>query len=221
MQALPPIRPPAQRICRRWPRYAAGAAACWVLSAPAAVGEVDGLSGGPKPSAPLTVTAAAMPQKVDAPATAATAQTLVTVFTPAYLDAADAIAGLILPPPTQAADRSAPAAPSGPPQTAVTPAAKPAQLAPGQDCAPRAQDYPAEALRARATGVTRLRIAVDAAGQAAKIDIVRPAGPTRAHAALDEQAARRLVVCRFEPARDRQGRPMRADFEAEVVWTLP
>lgn len=190
-----------------------------MLSAPAAVEDVDGLSGDPEPSAPLTVTAAPIPQEVDAPAAAATAQTLVTVFTPAYLDAADAIAGLILP--ALEAGRSAPTTPSGHPQRAVAPAAKPAQLAPGQDCAPRAQDYPAEALRARATGVTRLRIAVDATGQAAKIDIVRAAGPTRAHAALDEQAARRLVVCRFEPARDSQGRPMRADFEAEVVWTLP
>lgn len=146
---------------------------------------------------------------------------LVTVFTPAYLDAADAIAGLILPRPAPPAGGTAPMASSGQPQEADTRTAKPAQLAPGQDCAPRAQDYPAEALRARATGVTRLRIAVDGAGQAAKIDIVRSAGSTRAHAALDEQAARRLVVCRFEPARDSQGRPMRADFEAEVVWTLP
>jgi TonB family protein len=143
---------------------------------------------------------------------------VVTVFTSAFLETADAMAGLIQPPPLEGS--GTPGSP-GHRQTTAAPPARPAQLAAGQDCAPRPQDYPSEALRARATGVTRLRIAVDGTGQAAKIDIVRSAGTTRAHALLDEEATRRLVTCRFEPARDRQGQPMRADFDAEVVWTLP
>jgi protein TonB len=150
---------------------------------------------------------------------AAPATALVTVFTPAYLDTVDAIGGLLKP--AQAASSAPEAATAAalavPPDLPV----RPARLAPGQDCAPRAEDYPQGALRARATGVTRLRIGVSASGRAASLDILQSAGPTRAHAALDREAVQRLAECRFEPARDGAGRPIPADFEAEVVWILP
>lgn len=150
---------------------------------------------------------------------------LVTVFTPAYLDAADAIAGLLTPAHAAADTSYRTGAPArGSLHTADPAPALPtraATLAAGQDCAPRAEDYPPSALRARATGVTRLRIGVEPTGRPGRIDIVQSAGATRAHAALDREAVWRLSDCRFEPARDSLGRPMKADFEAEIVWTLP
>ncbi len=215
MDAPPPNRSPSVRAWCAWRRAAAGLAACGMLWAQA--GADDGAKApADLPSEPLTAQTTASPATAGGPISA---PTVVTVFTSAYLEAADAIAGLTRP--ARRAPHEAPDPTARPDQRQRPSPARPAQLAPGQDCAPRAQDYPANALRLRATGVTRLRIAVDATGQAAKVEIVRSAGTTRAHAALDEEAARRLVTCRFEPAHDSQGQPMRADFEAEVVWTLP
>jgi TonB family protein len=47
-------------------------------------------------------------------------------------------------------------------------------------------EYPAVALRAEATGVTRLELQAAPDGQVLEARLVRPSGDTLAHAALDQ-----------------------------------
>ena len=97
--------------------------------------------------------------------------------------------------------------------------AKPA-IANVQACAPRAEDYPAAARRAEATGISRLRFTIDAAGALVRSEIVKSAGLTREHRLLDKVAESKLASCSFTAGVDENGRAMGGTFEVDYVWKL-
>ncbi|MFO1338240.1 MAG: TonB family protein [Burkholderiaceae bacterium] len=107
------------------------------------------------------------------------------------------------------------------PLTSATPrmVAKPA-IANVQACAPRGEDYPAAARKVEATGTTRLRFTIDAAGAVMKTEVVRPAGATREHRLLDSTAASMLAGCAFTAGIDENGRAVGGTFEVDYVWKL-
>lgn len=100
----------------------------------------------------------------------------------------------------------------GPPEAA---AARPAIANPA-GCAPRGEDYPAEARRRNETGNTKLNFTVDADGRLEKAAVVQSSG----HERLDEVALRKLSECVFRPGRDAQGRPVGGSFAVEHRWVL-
>lgn len=128
-----------------------------------------------------------------------------------------------VPPPEVVVNPQATAAPAISAVTALPPAAarsgQPA-IADAKVCAPTRDDYPRAALRAEATGTTRIRFAVDAAGKLASLDVVKSAGPTREHKMLDRVAADKLATCRFTPGVDETGRSVGGTFDIEYVWRI-
>jgi periplasmic protein TonB len=115
----------------------------------------------------------------------------------------------------------APAAPAAPPAPPAPPrvAARPA-IGNVQACAPTSDDYPAVAQKEEATGTTRVRFTVDASGKLAGSEVVRSAGASRAHKALDRVAVTKLSECRFTPGIDENGRAIGGSFEVDYVWKL-
>ena len=111
-----------------------------------------------------------------------------------------------------------PTAPPAPPAPARV-AARPA-IGNVSSCAPGPDDYPAVALKEEATGTTRVRFTVDAAGKLAGAEIVRSAGASRAHKALDRVAISKLSECKFSPGLDENGRAVGGAFDVEYVWKL-
>ena len=114
----------------------------------------------------------------------------------------------------------APPAPVTAPATAPAPvraAAKPA-IANVQACAPKGEDYPAAALRAEATGTTKIRFTIDAAGKLVKSEVLKSAGASREHRLLDRVATEKLGGCTFSPGIDEQGKPVGGTFEVDYVW---
>jgi protein TonB len=103
--------------------------------------------------------------------------------------------------------------------TAPRMAARPA-IANVRACAPTGDDYPPTARRAEATGTTRLRFTIDAAGALARSEIVRSAGPTREHRLLDKVAENRLAGCAFTAGMDETGKAVGGTFEVDYVWRL-
>lgn len=79
-------------------------------------------------------------------------------------------------------------------------------------------EYPAAALRADATGTTKIRFTVDATGAVAKAEIERPAGSSREHRLLDRAAVDALSKCRFKPGTDEQGKPVGGTTVVDYVW---
>jgi protein TonB len=98
-------------------------------------------------------------------------------------------------------------------------AARPA-IANASACAPTRDDYPAAAIRAEATGITKVRFNIDESGRMVKVDLVRSAGSSREHRALDKVAIQKLSECSFKPGLDENGRPTGGTFEVEYVWKL-
>jgi len=124
----------------------------------------------------------------------------------------------VAPPPTPVVIAPvAPVAPvaSAPPRVAARPA-----VANARDCAPGPEDYPAAALKEEATGTTVIRFSVDATGKLASADVVKSAGASRAHKALDRVALQKLSECKFRPGNDENGRPIGATVDVEYVWKL-
>ena len=115
----------------------------------------------------------------------------------------------------------APVAPAAPPAPAA-PARVAARPAIGnvQACAPGPEDYPAVAVKEEATGTTKVRFTVDAAGKLSASEVVRSAGASRAHKALDRVAVQKLSECKFTPGLDENGRAVGGSFEVEYVWKL-
>jgi protein TonB len=87
-------------------------------------------------------------------------------------------------------------------------------------CAPKNEDYPAAAVRAEATGTTRVRFTVDATGKLSNAEVVKPAGSSREHRQLDRVALAKLSECTFRPGNDETGKPVGGTFEVEYVWKL-
>jgi protein TonB len=119
------------------------------------------------------------------------------------------------PAPVTLAPPPAPEAPPAPPAVAARPA-----IANINACAPRGEDYPAAAVRAEATGITRIKFTIDGQGHLVKADIVKSAGASREHRMLDRLALDRLSQCKFTAGRDSEGRPIGATFDFEYVWNL-
>lgn len=109
----------------------------------------------------------------------------------------------------------APPAPPPPPRRAASPA-----IANVAACAPTADDYPGAAVRAEATGTTKIRFTIGADGKLASSQVVRSAGPSREHKQLDRVALSRLSGCSFTAGMDENGRPVGASFDVDYVWKL-
>ena len=124
----------------------------------------------------------------------------------------------VAPPPTAVVIAPQSAAPAPAPAPARV-AARPA-IGNVQACAPGPDDYPAAALKEEATGTTRVRFTVDAAGKLSAAEVVRSAGASRAHKALDRVAVQKLSECKFSPGLDENGRAVGGAFEVEYVWKL-
>jgi protein TonB len=119
----------------------------------------------------------------------------------------------IAPPPAPV--QAPPPPPPAPPKQAARPA-----IANVKACAPTNADYPRAALRAEATGITKVRFNVDATGKLAGVEIVKSAGPSREHKMLDRIAQDKLSECKFTPGADENGKPMGGSFEVEYVWKI-
>ncbi|WP_374562954.1 energy transducer TonB [Ideonella sp.] len=115
------------------------------------------------------------------------------------------------------ADSATNTTPVAPPQPRAV--AKPA-IANVLACAPGSDDYPAAARRAEATGLTRLRFTIDAAGALVRSEIVKSAGLTREHRLLDKVAESKLASCHFTAGVDENGRAIGGTFEVDYVWKL-
>jgi len=127
-------------------------------------------------------------------------------------------------PPPVAAPPAPPAPPPPPPAPPPPPppprvAAKPA-IGNVAACAPKNEDYPAAAVRAEATGTTRVRFTVDATGKLSNAEVVKAAGSSREHRQLDRVALSKLSECTFKPGNDETGKPVGGTFEVEYVWKL-
>lgn len=81
-------------------------------------------------------------------------------------------------------------------------------------------EYPGAAQRAGASGVTRIRFTVDAAGRIAGSQILRTSGATREHRLMDQAAAAALAQCPVQVGTDDQGRPVGTTTDVDYVWTL-
>ncbi len=117
------------------------------------------------------------------------------------------------PPPVAAPAPPAPVAPPAPKQQAVPP-----QINVNSCDKP---EFPAAALRAEATGTSKVRFTIDATGAVAKAEIERSAGSSREHRLLDRAAVDALSKCRFKPGLDEQGKPVGGAVTiVEYVWKL-
>ena len=113
-----------------------------------------------------------------------------------------------------------PAAPApGPTAPAAPPAPRPQAVAARIDVSTcEKPEYPAAALRADATGTTKIRFTVDATGAVSKAEIERSAGLSREHRLLDRTAVEALSKCRFKPGTDEQGKPVGGTTVVDYVW---
>jgi periplasmic protein TonB len=124
------------------------------------------------------------------------------------------------PPPAPPVTIAPPPAPEPAPQAPPAPvAAKPA-IANVQSCAPRNEDYPGAALRAEATGTTKIRFTIDGTGKLEKVDVLKSAGASREHRMLDRVAVDKLSTCKFSPGIDQNGKPVGGSFEVDYVWKI-
>ena len=137
---------------------------------------------------------------------------------------------VVNPPPTPAATITVtPVAPPPAPPVVIAPVAPaPAPPAPPRsapvaaitsvtDCKP---DYPVAALKEEATGTTRIRFTIDASGKMTGAEVLRSAGSSRAHKALDRAAVSALSECKFRPGRDENGKAVGAFADVDYVWKL-
>lgn len=126
----------------------------------------------------------------------------------------------IVPPPAPPVVLAPPApapveAPPAPPAVAAKPA-----IANVASCAPTKDDYPTAALRAEATGTTKIRFTIDGQGKLVKTELVRAAGTSREHRLLDRVAMEKLSTCKFSPGVDAAGRAVGGTFDVEYVWNI-
>jgi len=124
----------------------------------------------------------------------------------------------VAPPPAPVSIAPAPA-PAAPPTPAAPPAPKPQAVPARIDVSTcEKPEYPSAALRADATGTSKIRFTVDATGAVAKAEIERSAGASREHRLLDRTAIEALSKCRFKPGIDEQGKPIGGTTMVDYVW---
>jgi periplasmic protein TonB len=87
-------------------------------------------------------------------------------------------------------------------------------------CAPKGEDYPAAAVRAEATGTTKVRFTIDTTGKVSKAEILKPSGTSREHRAMDKVAVEKFTACAWKPGTDENGKPVGATKDVEYVWKL-
>lgn len=121
------------------------------------------------------------------------------------------------PPPAPPVAIAPPPAPVPAPPAPVARQAVPAQIDVGRCDKP---EYPAAATRAEATGTTKIRFTVDAAGKVSKAEIEKSAGSSREHRLLDRTAVEALSKCPFKPGTDEHGKPVGATTLVDYVWKL-
>ncbi len=123
-------------------------------------------------------------------------------------------------PPVAIAPPPAPAAPPAPPAPAPAPPAPRIQAVAARIDVSTCEkpEYPAAALRADATGTTKIRFTVDATGVVSKAEVERPAGASREHRLLDRTAVEALSKCRFKPGIDDKGKPVGGTTLVDYVW---
>jgi len=114
----------------------------------------------------------------------------------------------------------APAPVEAPPAPAAPRAAAKPAIVNVQSCAPTNEDYPGPAVKANATGTTRIRFTINAQGAVEKVEVVKSAGASREHRLLDRVAADKLGTCKFTPGVDENGKPVGATTDVEYVWKL-
>ena len=110
---------------------------------------------------------------------------------------------------------AAPAAPAAPPPPKAQAVA--ARIDVGTCDKP---EYPAAALRAEATGISKIRFTVDATGVVSKAEIDRSAGASREHRLLDRAAVDALSKCRFKPGVDDAGKAVGGATVVDYVWKM-
>ncbi len=81
-------------------------------------------------------------------------------------------------------------------------------------------DYPAAAQRAGATGVSRIRFSVDAAGRILGAQILQSSGTSRENRMMDQAAATALAKCPVTLGTDDQGRAVPFTTDVDYVWAL-
>ncbi len=127
----------------------------------------------------------------------------------------------LAPPPQPAAKPEPVVAAPPPPQPAPAPKVKPVpgRIANLTSCVSN-DDYPAAALRAEATGVSEIRLHVDAGGHVTKAEILTPSGSTREHRMLDKVAIEKLSApsCSYIVASDDTGHKIASYVTVQVVW---
>ena len=79
-------------------------------------------------------------------------------------------------------------------------------------------DYPEVALRAGATGTSKIRFTVAATGYISKAEILRSSGASREHRLLDRTAIEALSKCRFKPGSDSEGKPIGGTSVVNYNW---
>ena len=79
-------------------------------------------------------------------------------------------------------------------------------------------DYPPEALRANAAGMTGFRLDVDESGQVTQCTVTKPSGT----ASLDQAACASLKArARFTPAIGKTGKAIASTYTSAVRWSIP
>jgi protein TonB len=80
--------------------------------------------------------------------------------------------------------------------------------------------YPEEAARASAQGTTEVMFTNDAEGKVIDGAILKSAGATRAHRALDRTTLTVFASCPFVPGTDAQGNPTTTRIKITYVWKI-
>ena len=123
------------------------------------------------------------------------------------------------PAPVTIAPAPAPTPTPAPPAPAAPPAPRPQAVPARIDVSTcEKPEYPAAALRAEATGTTKIRFTVDATGKVSKAEIERASGASREHRLLDRTAVEALSKCPFRPGTDENGKPVGAIAVVDYVW---
>jgi protein TonB len=79
-------------------------------------------------------------------------------------------------------------------------------------------DYPPEALRAGAAGMTGFRLDVDESGQVTQCTVTNPSGT----ASLDQAACASLKArAHFTPAISKAGKAIASTYSSAVRWSIP
>ena len=82
--------------------------------------------------------------------------------------------------------------------------------------------YPPAALAARAEGVTKLKMLIDADGRIASAEVVETSGPTPEHKLLDQEVARAVQGCAlFRRKLDANGQGVPYSITMGYQWGLP